>query len=480
MNRRKSLARFGILLGAVLCLAKTSVAADERPNILVIMTDQQAATAMSCAGNPYLNTPAIDSIATRGVRFNRAYVTQPLCLPSRSSMMTGRYPHEIGTVTNGRPFNKEWPMVGKILADDGYECGYIGKWHVGAPMDFEHAGHSFLAQGKLLDHEKTASAVDYLSGDHAKPFFLTLSYINPHNVCQLARQLNHDEHQVSKKNPNPPRELAPYQNLPDGPIAALPKNIDDLPPLPGNFAIPENEPTAIREVQEMSRGKHYPTADWDERRWREYLWGYYRICEKLDAEVAKVLKALTDNGLDDNTVIIFVSDHGEGIAAHHWNQKQILYDAAVRVPFIVAPPQSPAAGTVSTKLVSTGLDYLPTILDFAGIANPDTTPGHSLKSIALGGSETLSREYVVAETIFASGTKQFGVSGRMLRSERYKYTVYNRGELREQLFDMETDPGEMTNLAVDKKFVHELNRHRQLLTDWAKRTNDDFPYIDVQ
>lgn len=454
MNRRQFLTHSGVMLGAGLYLSNISSTKDSRPNILVIMTDQQAATAMSCTGNPHLKTPAMDSIAARGVRFERAYVTQPLCLPCRSSMIAGRYPHEIGTITNGTRYNKEWPMLGKLMANGDYECAYIGKWHVGAPMGIR-AGYT-IATGGGKDHQKTASAVRYLSRKHKKPFFLTVSFTNPHNVCQLAR----------------------HQDLPDGPVPPLPKNMEDLPPLPNNFAIPENEPTAIREAQEMSRGKHYPTKDWDERLWREYLWGYYRICEKVDAEVAKVLEAVQDNGLADTTVIMFVADHGEGISAHHWNQKQVLYDEAVRVPCLIAPPQSSAAGKVSTALVSTGIDYLPTILDFAGISCPDTMPGHSLKSIALGRSDTLPHEYVVTETVFASGTKQFGVSGRMLRTARYKYTIYNKGECREQLFDMEKDPGEMNNLAIiASEYQSILNQHRQHMAAWAAQTQDDFPYI---
>ncbi|MFP6582790.1 MAG: sulfatase-like hydrolase/transferase [Candidatus Hydrogenedentota bacterium] len=455
MSGQKVLLQMGLFLVVVLCFSNLSMAQDARPNILVIITDQQAASAMSAAGNPNLNTPAIDSIAARGVRFERAYVTQPLCLPSRSSMMTGRYPHEIGSTTNGRPFSNDWPMVGKLMANSGYECGYVGKWHVGAPMDRERAGLSYIA-AKGKDHEKTERAIEYLSREHSNPFFLTVSYINPHNVCQLAR----------------------HQELPDGPIPPLPKNMDDLPPLPDNFAFPENEPSAIREVQAMSPNKHYPTADWDERLWREYLWGYYRICEKMDAEVAQLLQALKENGLSDETVIIFVSDHGEGIAAHHWNQKQILYESAVRVPFIVAPPETHAAGNVSNQLVSTGIDYLPTLLDFAGVSIPETMPGHSLKPIALGESDSLSREYVVAETVFASGTNEFGVSGRMLRTDRYKYIIYNRGDQREQLFDMENDSGETVNLAVRQEHAGELDKHRQLLEEWAIATNDVFPYVN--
>ena len=480
MKTKKATRLAGIIL--VTCVLQLQIAygveASEKPNILVIMTDQQAASAMSATGNPYLSTPAMDSIAARGVRFERAYVTQPLCTPSRSSMMTGRYPHEIGTTTNGRQFNKDWPMVGKLMANSGYDCGYIGKWHVGAPNDRDHAGHSFVV-GKGLDHEKTDAALEYLSRDHTQPFFLTVSFMNPHNVCQLARQLNRTDPHALLAASERVGTLAPYQDLPDGPIPTVPTDIDALPPLPANFAIPENEPTAIREVQAMSPNKHYPTSNWDERRWREYLWGYYRICEKVDAEVARVLEALEENGLAENTVIIFVADHGEGIAAHHWNQKQILYESAVRVPFIVAAPESSVAGRVSTQLVSTGLDYLPTILDFAGVSSPDATPGHSLKPIALGESDTLSREYVVSETVFASGRDEFGVSGRMLRTDQYKYVIYNKGDMREQLFDMGLDPGETKNLAIDEDFSDVMNRHRTLLTNWAKETSDDFPYVHI-
>ena len=146
-----------------------------------------------------------------------------------------------------------------------------------------------------------------------KPFFLTVSFLNPHNVCQLARG----------------------QELPDGPIGSPPSSLNELPSLPDNFDVPENEPTAIRQVQASSNG-HYPTKDWDELKWRQYLWGYYRLVEKVDAEIATVIDALDKSGQRENTVIIFVSDHGEGVAMHHWNQKQILYEQAVRVPFLIS------------------------------------------------------------------------------------------------------------------------------------------------
>ncbi|OQC08366.1 MAG: Choline-sulfatase [Candidatus Hydrogenedentes bacterium ADurb.Bin101] len=429
-----------------------SVCSDTKPNILMVMTDQQTASALSCAGNPYVHTPALDALAARGVRFERAYVTQPLCMPCRSSLQTGRYPHEIGVLCNGMDMRGEFPMLGSLMADAGYENTYIGKWHVGT--SFEKAGYTGEASDFRPDDRKTQVAVSFLRGIHEKPFFLTVSFMNPHNVCQLARG----------------------QNLPDGPIGAAPENLDALPSLPDNFALPDHEPSVIREEQ----GKHpeiYPTGTWGELQWRQYLWGYYRLVEKVDAEVGMVLETLGKSKYADNTFVVFASDHGEGIAMHHWNQKQVLYDPCTRVPLILAGPGI-AGQQVCSELVSTGLDIPMTLLELAGKEAPSSMRGRSLYALALKKVTTLDRPYVVAETMFARGDEYKGPQGRMLRTDRYKYCVYERGDQPEQLFDMHADPGETNNLAVNNECRNTLSQHRQMLQQWAVETSDtDFPYV---
>lgn len=422
-----------------------------RPNILFLITDQHAATALSCVGNRDIKTPTLDQLASEGVRFDRAYVTQPLCLPCRSSLQTGRYPHEIGTISNGRPIRGAVPFLGGLVSDAGYETAYIGKWHVGATL--EQAGYGEAYHPKL-DREKTILAREFLLRDREKPFFLTVSFLNPHNICQLARG----------------------QELPDGPIGTPPNDLNRLPALPDNFAVPQNEPTAIREVQARSK-KHYPTLDWDELKWRQYLWGYYRLVEKVDREIAGVIEALDKSGERENTVIIFVSDHGEGVAMHHWNQKQILYEQAVRVPFLISW-RGQTKPRVTDTLSSIALDIPVTILDFVGGTIPESMHGISLKDYSLGKRLEHERDYVVAETTFASGVRRLGLAGRMIRTQRFKYCVYDVGEQREQLFDMDVDPGEINNLAVDPNYTAELNRHRALIADWARQTLDsNFPYL---
>ena len=451
VNRRTFLRGTGVV--GLTFLGCSRRASSDQPNVLLIMTDQQTDEAMSCAGNPYLETPAMDRIAARGVRFTRSYVTQPLCLPCRSSIQTGRYPHEIGTPTNGRTLNGTYPMLGKLMQATGYDTAYFGKWHVGASL--EEAGYAVTASSRN-DADTAMSTVEFLSAPRDKPFFVTASFLNPHDVCQLARR----------------------QELPQGPIPQPPDDPSELPPLPENFEIPESEPTAIRMMQAKNRNFHYPTADWNDLDWRQYLWGYYRLVEKVDREIGKVLDGLRDAGHESNTIVIFTSDHGEGVASHHWNQKQVLYEQAVRVPLVIAHPLASRPGTTSDALVSTGIDLMPTILGAAGAGSPPgPRHGQSVEPLARSSSEVWDRRYVVAETTFGRGENDHGVSGRMLRTDRFKYVVYNTGSGREQLFNLREDPGEMNNLVNDPAYQVELREHRRLMSDWAERTNDGFPLV---
>jgi choline-sulfatase len=443
---------FFVLLG--MCSVGSAKNKTKQPNVLLIMTDQQTADGMSCAGNKYLNTPAMDALAAEGIRFTNNYVTQPLCTPFRSSLQTARYPHEINIVNNSGKIPEDVPMLGQLMADAGYDCQYFGKWHVKTTE--ERGGYKEFQKGETDDGIADLGK-DFLLKKNEEPFFLTVSFVNPHNVCQLARA------------------NAVGTDLPDGSIGLAPTNMDELPPLPDNFDMPENEPTVIREIQKRSGAYHYPTAKWDELTWRQYLWGYYRLIEKVDAEIGRVLQALEDGGHKENTIVIFTSDHGEGVARHHWNQKQILYDQATKTPFIISW-SGKIKPSVYPELVTNALDIPATILDVADAEKPESMRGISLLPLVYG-KPVKKYDYVVSETMFAKGATNLGATGRMIRTDRYKYCIYDNGEKREQLFDMEKDPGEMNNLVFNNKFKKELNLHRDMITKWAKETNDTaFPY----
>ena len=176
-----------------------------------------------------------------------------------------------------------------------------------------------------------------------------------------------------------------------------------------------------------------------------------------------MLDALRDAGLEDNTLVVFTSDHGDMDSAHKMEHKSVLYEEAVRVPFIMSYKGRIPTGVVDdTHLISNGLDLLPTLCDYAGITTPEGLPGRSLRPLAEGKDTKEWRDFVVAES----------QNGRMLRTKSYKYCIYDSGSHREQLIDLENDPGEMKNLAEIENYKDVLDKHRRLLRGWIERTGD--------
>lgn len=286
--------------------------------------------------------------------------------------------------------------------------------------------------------------------DSEKPFFLVASFDNPHNISEWARN-----------------QPLPYGNVER---AAL----ENTPPLPANFEQNSSFPEALRIEQDASK-RIYPTKNYTEEDWRQYRHAYYSLVEKVDAEIGKILSSVKDLGLEENTLIIFTSDHGDGNGSHKWNQKTALFEESVRVPFIASfkgeiMPVEEAKNT----LVSNGLDLYPTILDYAGITIPSELNGKSLKPIFEQKKDEVERDFVVVETKFA-GKYAFNTKGRALVGKKYKYVVYSWGKNREQLFDLENDSQEMNNLVSSEAHASILNKKREELYKWCK-TNDD-PFL---
>ena len=407
---------------------------------------------MNCAGNDDLVTPAMDSLAASGVRFDRAYCSHPLCVPSRTSMFTGRMPHENGVTINCvERDHVRLPMLGTILAEAGYESGYFGKWHIALPPGKPDA-HGFTVVDRAVQNRDDlvpSACAEFFRRERSSPFLAIASFRNPHDICQYARG----------------------QELPQGPIGNPPP-AEQCPALPGNFEIPDHEPDVVRAIQPL-RPRVYPTIHWNSDQWRQYRWAYYRLIEKVDSEVGRLLDALRDSGHAEDTVVIFTSDHGDGHGAHRWNQKSVFYEEETRVPLILSHHGVTRAGQVATDhLVSTGLDLIPTLCDYAGIEPPPELRGRSIRTISEGVRPDGWRDSLVVETALLSAPEAIAIPGRMLRSRRFKYIAYAEGELREQLFDLEQDPGEVRNLAVDPSSAAALDEHRGLLADWCRETRD--------
>lgn len=453
-----------LALGVGLCLHAVGFAAAPRPNILVILTDQQAADALSCRqGDRYLKTPAMDSLAARGTFFTRAYAANPLCVPSRTSMFTGRYPHETGVETNERVgFDaRKFPLMGTYFKQAGYDTGYVGKWHLLVPARSPLSGFDYTANLKNNggDLATPGAVAAFLARKHDRPFLLVASFVDPHNICQWARG----------------------EKLPDGEIGPAPPP-DQCPPAPTNLAPMADEPEAMSFARRSEQANPiFPVAGFTAAQWRQYRWAYYRMIEHTDALVGKVLQALQASGHLNDTVVVFAADHGDCQGAHGWNQKTVFFEESARVPFIICPPGA-THGTVSDHFVQTGTDLLPTLLDFAGIPRPAVLPGLSQRAVADGTAGADPRTYVVAENHLVQGLpvdgKDWKPNGRMLRAERFKYCVYDVGRNRESLVDLKTDPGELQNLAGDPAYAGELAHERSLLLAWSRATHDTgFPYV---
>lgn len=461
--------RLLLLLACWLALPELAVTAPPgaQPNILFVITDQQSADAMSCRmGTRFINTPNLDRLARQGTLFTRAYTSNPLCKPWRQSVFTGRYPHETGVTENAPPpggFDpKQFACLGTLFREAGYDAAYSGKWHLTfdarAP---ETHGFEIITEKVESNHDAgvTEGAIRFLARPHDKPFVLVVSFVNPHNICEWARRLAGRE-----------------QVLNCGEIG-LPPPPEQLPPLPANFAPPVNEPdgmTLMRRAYQVDSGL-FPVAGFSADDWRRHRWGYYRMVEKVDAEIGRVLTALRRSGYEENTLIIFTSDHGECAGAHGFNQKTVFYDESSRVPLIIACKDRTSGG-IADGLVNTGIDLLPTMLEFAGLPVPGHLPGRSLLPLAFGRPVATWRDCVVVQNNLNQAGEIDGLKpqmeGRMVRTERYKYCVYNRGMRRESLVDMRADPGETINLASDPKYREVLLQHRALLGRFGREHAD--------
>lgn len=453
VQRAIGIAVIGIVFAPHVLFAAEDVP-NRRPSLLMIICDQLNTFTLGAAGCD-VKTPNIDRLANEGTWFKNAVCAYPLCVPSRIGMAVGVCPHQrdyFGNNGGGRSvevrekfarLNTGYPLLWQYFSAAGYRCGYAGKWHVPVdPDDPQRSGFEHFGAGSMAKRtEEMATRVREHTAD--QPFFYTISYDIPHQICGWARAHTTASHREESQPPPP----------------------EKCPPLPANFTQPDWMPEALLIEKRIGANIAYPTAGWTPDDWRQYLWAYRLYTEGLDRYVGQLAQAVADSPQADHTIIVFVSDHGDGAAAHHWNQKTALWEECIRVPLIIRSPAGPQ-GIVDEHPVCSGIDLLPTLLDLAGLKIPGNLQGQSLKPI-IEGKQARLRDYTVTET--AIGRTQ----GRCLRTARYKYVVYGRGTDREQLFDLQKDPGEMKNLIAEPAMAEQLAQHRQMLRAWCRQTGDN-------
>ncbi len=457
-----------------------------RPNILWYCTDQQRFDTIKAQGNPYVHTPTIDKLVSEGVAFTHAYCQSPICTPSRSSFMTGMYPARLHNTRNGNEtFPSFPPIITKLIADSGYECGLIGKFHLQssgkrtepriddgftywkfshAPRDDWPTGHDYAEwarqRGGDLDELRnspervppefhqttwaTERTIEFLRMPRQKPWLLNINIYDPHPPFIPPK--------VYADRFDPEKMPGPYFRESDLSLQAKFRAIDF-----------QDEPRT--------------PAGHDAKRAQA---NYYAMIAQIDDQFARILEVLEENGQRENTVILFTSDHGEALGDHGLIYKGCrFYEGLVRVPLIFSWPEHFVSGLQSPALVEL-LDMTATILDLIGLPQPAYMQGKSLLPILKGEAPANHfRDFVRCEYFdaldpyFTGGTGTFAT---MYRDTRYKLSIYHGHGLGE-LYDLVADPWEFNNLWYNSEFhplKHQLiqasfDAHVLLTTDVGSR-----------
>jgi arylsulfatase A-like enzyme len=422
-----------------------------KPSVLFLLTDDQRADCLGCMGHPQLRTPNIDRLAKEGVTFDSAFAQCAICCVSRASFMTGRIArhHPVGdfaTPLGPELLAKTFPAV---LKKQGYRTACLGKWGIGGPSPL-----------KVFDTwQATGGQGQYFENVGGKR--LHNSEVLGRRADQFLRGLKEDEAfclVVCYKSPHEPF-------LPDPADAALFRDVKF--PLPKTYTGDDFNrfPEFIRKSEGRSRLlKRHPTPE----KYQEFVRVYLRLLAGVDRSVGRIHKTLDELKRDDDTIIVFASDHGFYLGEHGLSGKWLMHEESIRIPLIVRDPRLPAArkGKRNKDLVL-NVDVAPTLLDLAGVAVPEGTDGKSLRPL-LEGKKAAWRDHFFYEHHFHHGGRIPRTEG--IRTKDTKYiTYFDVKPAFEELYDLKTDPHETKNLVGNPAAKETLERMRRLYREEVRR-----------
>jgi N-acetylglucosamine-6-sulfatase len=449
--------KLAIIVVAVVLLATINLAQPERqqqprPNIVFILIDDLRWDELGIAGHPFLKTPHIDRIASEGALFRNAFMTTPLCSPSRASFLTGQYAYTHGITDNVDRSVASHKLITfpLLLQQAGYATAFIGKWHMGND-DSRRPGFdrwvSFKGQGSYLDPEINEDgsdvkargyitdlligyAVEFIRRRHDKPFLVYLAHkaIHPEvmqhgdgsvNLAHAEQFIPAERHSnlfAGKKVPRRPSAMRPPIGKP-----ALQRTINDLPPL----------------------GSKTASSD-------EVVLGRVRSLMAIEEGVGEILTALQETNQLDNTIIVFASDNGYFYGEHGLSvERRLAYEESIRMPLLVRYPRVIKAGTVRDEL-ALNIDVAPTLLELAGVSPPATVQGRSLVPLLKGLDREWRRSFLIeyySDRVFPRIQK---MGYKAVRTARWKYIHYVELDGMDELYDLKADPYEMRNI-IDRR-----------------------------
>ena len=464
---------------ALLSPVLLSAADKERPNLVFVFADQMRADVLGYAGDTKAITPNIDNFAHDAMNFSSALSVSPVSAPYRSSLFTGKYISSTGMVINEINMNPNHRTLANVLNDNGYNCGYIGKMHLNDThtrpikkgperMGFDHywAGYSFnhmsynafyytddengqevkvSLKGKYGPEEFTMLACDYMerASKEDKPFAMFLSWNPPHDPW--------------KQGNTAPDCYARFKDT----EFSLPENFKEDP-----------DPYMDRYSQEFFDGH---TA-WKDKfiyggGYQETMRCYYAMVNSIDEQFGRVLAKLKELGIDDNTIVVFTSDHGEMFTSQGRMFKLTFYDEAARIPMLV---RMPGGKTGESDVLLNTPDIMPTILGMLGLSDdiPEEVEGKDL-SFVLKGGRGEKPEFAFMQGMGHTYQWKDGFEWRAVRDHKFLYAKYLR-DGKEVLFDLKKDPGQMNDVAGNPKYRRTLESYRDKMSLKMAELNDEF------
>jgi arylsulfatase A-like enzyme len=456
-------------IGLALCLQPAAADPGEQPpNVLLIVVDDLN-TAINAYGHDSVQTPAIDRLADRGVLFERAYAQYPQCNQSRASFLTGRYPDQTGVLSLKEHFRAALPeaiTLPQYFRENGYFTARIGKiFHQGVPPEIGEDGLDDDVSWNLainpagVDIRVDQQIVSIVPPEHdRRAFGGTLSWLSLDSDEAHTDEIGADEairllQEYHPARTGQPLFLALGFYRPHTPYVAPSRFFDLYPPTGVELAV---VPPGDRENKPVAALADRPyQADMSETQQRQAIQGYYAAISFMDEQLGRVLDALDASGLAENTIIAFLSDHGYQLGAHGLWQKKDLFENSLRTPLIVAAPGQLEAGSRSFTPVEL-LDLYPTLTALAGLDAPaSAVAGQNLVPVLAGAGtgrkSALSQSWSAAHLVRPE-RRGMKVMGYSIRTDRYRYTEWNRGEEGFELYDYLEDPAEYRNLADDAKY----------------------------
>lgn len=487
---------------AFFCLMITgSVFAQNRPNIIFIMSDDHAYQAISAYGSHLVKTPNIDRIATEGIRFNKCFVTNSICAPSRATILTGKYSHINGLRDNRDTFDGSQTTFPKLLQAAGYQTAIAGKWHLkSAPTGFDfwkvligqgdYYNPTFIEIGDTVKHTGyttdiiTDMAIDYLENrDREKPFFLMYYHKAPHR-----NWMPHPRHFSLYKDEDIPLPETFYDDYATRSPAAKEQDQEignmflsvDMKLQPEHYEKEDGSGGHAGFDAEQAWARNYNNLTdeqrqkWDahyqpvgeafkkakltgnalkEWKYQRYLKDYLRCVVSVDEGVGRVLDYLDQNNLAEDTIVIYTSDQGFYLGEHGWYDKRFMYEESFRTPLVMRYPKEIPAGQVSDQF-ALNLDFAQTILDYAGVKAPDDIQGESLRPIAGGKTPenwrtSIYYHYYEYPHGWHNVKRHYGV-----RTDRYKLIHFYNDIDAWELFDLKKDPAEVNNVYGDPAYAN--------------------------